>query len=292
MTKIALAQYPIEFLADWSGYEGKLEAMVADATEAGAELLVFPEYAAMELASLLPTEWRKDVRRQLVELQPFLDGFLALHARLAKKHRTTIVASSFPVDVGGRYRNRAHLITPDEKVRFQEKLMMTRFEAEEWGVSAGDAIRVFNTPIGRIGISICYDIEFPLIARRQAEAGAKLVIAPSCTDTMAGHSRVHVGARARALESQILVAVAPTVGSAAWSPAVDVNVGRAALYGPPDRGLPDDGVLALGALDVPGWIYADVDFESVEGARRDGQVLNDRDWPRHFAIAAPPAEVL
>jgi len=292
MTKIALAQYPIEFLADWPAFERKIENHVAEAVEAGAELLVFPEYGAMELASLLPAEWRKDVRRQLVELQPFLDGYLALHARLAKRHKATIVASSFPVDVGGRYRNRAYLFTPDDKIRFQEKLMMTRFEAEEWSVSAGDAVRVFNTPVGRIGLSVCYDIEFPLIARRQVEAGAKLIIAPSCTDTLAGHHRVHVGARARALESQVLVGVAATVGKADWSPAVDINVGRAALYGPLDRGLPDEGVLALGALDVPGWIFAEVEFESVEGARRDGQVLNDRDWPRHFAIAAPPAEVL
>jgi predicted amidohydrolase len=292
MTRIALAQYPIEYQAEWSTFERKIEGLVAEAADAGAKLLVFPEYGAMELASLLPAEWRKDVRRQLVELQAFLDGYLALHARLARRHQATIVASSFPVRVGERYRNRAYLATPDERLRFQEKLMMTRFEAEEWGISAGDAVRVFNTPVGRIGISICYDIEFPLIARRQAEAGAKLILTPSCTDTLAGHHRVHVGARARALESQAYVAVAPTVGSAPWSPAVDVNVGRAAIYSPPDRGLPDDGTLALGALDVPGWVMAEIDLEAVAAVRNDGQVLNDRDWPRHFAIAAPPAEIL
>ena len=69
------------------------------------------------------------------------------------------------------------------------------------------------------GIAICYDIEFPLIAHAMARAGAELILAPSCTDTIAGANRVHVGARARALENQVYVAVAPTVGQAPWSPA-------------------------------------------------------------------------
>ena len=128
----------------------------------------------------------------------------------------------------------------------------------------------------KIGIAICYDIEFPLIAHAMAAAGADLILAPSCTDTLAGANRVHVGARARALENQIYVAVAPTVGDAPWSPALDTNIGWAAAYSAPDVGLPDDGVLIRGKLNQPGWVLADLDFARLARARRHAQVFTAR----------------
>ena len=81
---------------------------------------------------------------------------------------------------------------------------MTRFENEQWLISAGDEIRVFDTDFGKIAINICYDSEFPLIARQQVEAGADLILVPSCTDTQAGFHRVRLGCQARALENQCL----------------------------------------------------------------------------------------
>ena len=98
---------------------------------------------------------------------------------------------------------------------------MTRFEKEQWGIAGGETLKIFDIGETKIGIAICYDIEFPLIAHAMAAAGAELILAPSCTDTLAGANRVHVGARARALEKQIYVALSPTVGEAPWSPAVD-----------------------------------------------------------------------
>ena len=144
---------------------------------------------------------------------------------------------------------------------------MTRFEKEQWGIAGGGALKIFDIGETKIGIAICYDIEFPLIAHAMAAAGADLILAPSCTDTMAGANRVHVGARARALENQVYVAVAPTVGEAPWSPAVDVNIGWAAVYAAPDRGFPDDGVLAKGELNRPGWVMAELDFARLKAAR-------------------------
>src|SRR3546814_12784446 len=73
-----------------------------------------------------------------------------------------------------------------------------------------------------------------------------------------GANRVQTGARARALENQVFVAVSPTVGLAEWSPAVDVSVGWASVLAPPDRGMPDDGVIAQGALSQPGWVNGEL----------------------------------
>ena len=124
-----------------------------------------------------------------------------------------------------------------------------------------------------------------LLVRRLVAAGADVILVPSCTDTLAGYWRVRVACAARALENQCYVVQAPTVGFAPWAPAVDENHGAAAIYAPPDRGLPDDGVVAIGELDAPAWVYADLDPALLAAVRADGQVLNHRDWddPTHLA---------
>jgi len=277
--RIASAQYPIDFLGDWPRYESKIAQWVGAAARNGARLLLFPEYFSMELASLFPAAVHASLPAQLPALQDVLAKFIALFSSEAGKHGVTICAGSFPVRVGAAYRNRSYLFFPDGHHEFQEKLQMTRFENEQWLIEGGDALRVFDTAIGRIAIDVCYDSEFPLIARRQVERGADLILVPSCTDTLAGYWRVRIGSQARALENQCYVVHASTVGAAPWSPAVDVNVGAAAIYTPVDRGFPDDGVLAVGTLNAAQWVYGDVDLSAIAEVRRSGQVFNYRDWP-------------
>ncbi|MEL3889313.1 carbon-nitrogen hydrolase family protein [Ferrovibrio sp. MS7] len=283
--RIACSQYPIGQFADLAAWEAKLEAWVAEAAQAGAKLLLFPEYGAMELASLLSPELQADLLGQIAAMQDLLPAYLAKHAELARQHRVTIVASSFPVRLAENgFVNRAHVFAPDGRLAWQDKRQMTRFEREEWIIQSGTGLQVFDTGLGcRFGIAVCYDVEFPLITRALAEAGADLVLAPSCTDTLAGLHRVHVGARARALENQIYLAVAQTVGEARWSPAVDINRGQAGIYATPDRGFPDDGVLALGETDKPGWTYATLDIAALAAARANAQVFTRRDWTTQAA---------
>jgi predicted amidohydrolase len=191
--------------------------------------------------------------------------------------------------LGGRLVNRAPLIRPDGSLAFQDKWHMTRFEAEQWGVARGRAPSVFDTPWGRIGISICYDCEFPKHVRAQVEAGAWLVLVPTCTDTAHGFSRVAISARARAVENQCFLAVAPTVGAAPWSATLDANTGQAAVYGPADRGFSTDGIVAEGAMDEPGWVFCEVTEAAIEAVRQHGAVLNHRDWPRGPMPRVQPA---
>jgi predicted amidohydrolase len=276
--KIALAQYPILRFASLQEWQADTTAWVARAAGEGATLLSFPEYGGMALTSLLPDALQKDLRGQIPALEEFHADFVATFAVLAARHGVYIQAPSLPVAADGNVHNRAYLLSPNGKVDFQDKRQMTRFEKEQWGVTGGTQLKVFDTGETKIGIAICYDIEFPLIAHAMAAAGAELILAPSCTDTLAGTNRVHVGARARALENQIYVAVAPTVGDAPWSPAVDVNTGWAAVYSTPDRGFPDDGTLAKGALNQPGWVTAELDFQALKSARNQAQVFTAGDW--------------
>lgn len=290
MTRIAAASYPIEFLGGWQAYRAKLGAMVADAAKAGAELAVFPEYGSMELVSLLAEDVRPSLEKQLEAMQALLPDFLDLHAELATKHRLTILAASFPVRrADGTYRNQAWLVGRTGRREMQEKLQMTRFEDEVWGISPGDEVRVFDTDIARLGIAICYDAEFPRLVRRQIDAGAEIILVPSCTESLWGYNRVRIAARARAMENQCFTVQAPTVGSAPWSAAVDENVGAAGAFGPVDKGFPSDGIIATGEVNAAGWVFADLDFEAARRVRSEtAQVFNARDWLKEEPILAKP----
>jgi len=277
--KIALAQYPIGKFASLDEWKANAARWVEEAADAGAKLLVFPEYGGMELTSLLPEALQQDLRGQIPALEQFHRDFLLTYDLLSKKHRVAISAPSLPVlsCERGPIVNRVYRFWNDG-FEYQDKRQMTRFEKERWGITGGNMLKMLDIGEAKLGIAICYDIEFPLIAHAMARAGADLILAPSCTDTLAGANRVHVGARARALENQVYVAVAPTVGNAPWSPAVDVNTGWAAVYATPDIGFPDDGTLVRGERDKPGWVYADLDFDLLRRARRHAQVFTRADW--------------
>ncbi|HET8706108.1 MAG TPA: carbon-nitrogen hydrolase family protein [Pseudomonadales bacterium] len=280
-TTVALASYQqkILFFNSWDDYENTQRQRLSHAVALGARWIVFPEYGAMELASLLSDTARADIKVQLMELQRLLPAFLALHQALADAYNVLIVAPSLPVAVGDEFHNRAYVFRPGKPADFQEKLVMTRFEREQWGVAAGSELKVFSFDEVKFSILICYDCEFPLLAHRVASAGAEIMLVPSCTDTLAGYYRVRVGAQARALENQCYVVQSCTVGEAAWSAAVDENHGAAAVYTAPDYGWPANGVLEAGELDQEQCLFAVLDIKHLRWVRQHGQVLNVRDWP-------------
>lgn len=289
--KIAAAAYPLDAFEHWSDYAAKQVAWVREAATAGADLLVFPEYARMELAALQGAA--HDLEASLHAASDLAQKADHLMADLAQGYGVHILCPSGPVFDEDRERpvNRAWLVGPDPQapfIAYQDKQVMTRFERETWDVTPGDPLEVIETPLGRIGVLICYDAEFPLLARRLAEEGAEILLVPSCTDSAHGYHRVRIGALARALENQCVVVQSPTVGDAPWSPAVDENVGAAGIFGPPDLGFPEDGILAQGALNEPGWVIAEIDRAAIARVRAEGQVLNHAHWPESAARAEMP----
>ncbi len=292
--KVAAAQYPLDWFDDFSAYEDKMSQWVEQAAGEGAKLLVFPEYGAMELTSLAGKEIAGDLKRSIASLQDVLPRVDDLNGALARKHGVFISAGTAPfAQKDGSYRNIARLFAPSGAVGHQQKLVMTRFERERWQIAAGEGLNVFDTPLGKVAIAICYDAEFPLGVRALAEAGAQIILVPSCTDTFAGYSRVRVAAAARALENQCYVVQAPTIGEVPWSPAVDMNVGSAGLFGPPDLGFPGDGTIAIGPLNAAEWIYGEIDLQRVEKVRREGTVFNYAHWREQpGAGALPKADVI
>ena len=289
--KIAVAKYPVENFAHYDDFAMKQWRWLQAAAAADARVAVLPEYLSLELAALFPEAVRADLPMSLSALQSYRERWCRLFEDLARDTDMHIVAGSFLLDVGGgRYRNRADLFSPDGGHRWQDKLQLTGFEKRLGAIDGGDALKVFDIDGLRMGIAICYDIEFPLPVRAQCEAGAQVLLVPSCTDTEAGATRVRVGAMARALENRCFVAQAVTAGEAPWNPALDVNTGEATIYAPMDVGFPADGIVATTAGDVD-WSIADVDVAALSASRARAQVANDRDWPGQLAPGLVRARV-
>jgi predicted amidohydrolase len=274
--KIATAAYPLDILTSWAQYEDKLAHWVGEAAGHGADLLVFPEYGAMELATLAGLETAGDLEASLFAVSDRLEEADALHIKLAAEHGVHIVAASGPAATATRPVNRARLITPSGQIGLQDKQIMTRFEREEWDVIGGNALQVFDTTLGRIGILICYDSEFPLLGR--ALSSCDIIAVPSVTEALAGYWRVRIGAMARALENQCVTAMSSVVGEADWSDALGQSFGAGGIFCPPDVGFPATGVLAAAEINAPGWTYAEVDLTQIAHVRRDGVVLNRDHW--------------
>ncbi len=279
--KIASAQYPITEQSSFAAWQAHTEKWVSRAVHNHAGLLLFPEYGSMELVSIFEEDVRNDIHAQVRAMNGLKDDFCRTFSDLSSKFGVVIVAPSLPVLHNDRPVNRAFAFSPGGASGYQDKFFMTRFEDEEWHVTGGEKIlTLFETAWGSFGIQICYDVEFPVGSALLAAAGADLILAPSCTETIRGATRVHVGARARAMENQLYTVVSQTVGDAPWSPAVDINYGFAAFYSTADKNLPEEGILALGAPQNQEWLYAEPDFSLSKMVRENGQVFNFRDMGR------------
>ncbi len=295
--RLAACAWPIRRHAGMDAWAAAVEASVDEAAGQGAELLVFPEYGWMDLSGPSGAVDMEGVTRAAAEAARAAAEVIG---GLARSRGVWIVAGSAPESVDGVFVNRARLFGPAGQAGHQDKQVMTRYEREVWDIRPGGGLGVFDTDLGRLGILICYDAEFPALGRALVEAGAEIIAVPSCTDSLAGYWRVRVGAMARALEGQCPVVHAVTVGDAPWCPPVDENRGAAAVYGPPDIGFPDTGVIAEGKLDAPGWVTADVERSAIGRVRAEGRVLNVSHWPeaasraaaglRDFADSGPDAE--
>lgn len=276
--KVATAAYPLDWFESWDRYAEKQRAWVAEAAGQGAELLVFPEYGAMELASLAGEAVAGDIAGSIAAVSERMAQADALHSALAAEFGVHILSGSAPVVTEAGVVNRAGLFAPGGAVGHQDKQIMTRFERDDWGVQGGGPLRVFDTALGKIGILICYDSEFPMLARTLVEAGAEILLVPSCTEALEGYWRVRIGAMARALECQCVSVMASLVGEQPRIYAVEENTGMGGVFGPPDMGFPPTGVLAEGTLNQPGWTYAQFDRAQIAAVRADGHVLNMTHW--------------
>lgn len=283
--RVAAVQYLVRPVKTMDAFCAQVTALVEAAADYKCGLVVFPEYFSIQLLTMGDT--RRPIDAQINELSGHAGAIVSLLRALAKAHQLYIVGGTTPVaDEEGVVRNVCHIVGPTGEVVAQEKLHMTRFEREEWKVAAGRELAIIDTPFGAMAVAICYDVEFPEVARAAARHGARILIVPSCTDDRQGFLRVRYCAHARAIENQMYVIQASTVGSLPDVPAVHLNYGQAAILTPSDFQFARDGILAEGQMNQEMIVIGDLDLASILESRVRGTVLPLIDSDRTASIVA------
>lgn len=269
--RICAVQYEMRKIKSWEELCEQVEYFVDTADLYDSHLVVFPE---LFIAQMLSTFDRTTPLPELVSQLADLHGkYIELFVDLATSRQILIVAGSAPVrQPDGTIRNVAHLFSPLGNVYTQEKLHLTPAETSYWGLSRGEGLKVFNTPLGRIAILICYDIEFPELSRLLVDAGVDLIVVPFATDERKSYQRVRYCAQARAVENTIYVVLAGNVGTLPRSPAMSLNFGQAAVLTPSDFAFPMNAIAAEGIINTQTVVICDIDLGALEIEREVGNV--------------------
>jgi predicted amidohydrolase len=271
--RVASLQYSISPVLSFEHFRDQVESLVKTAADYNCNLLVFPEYFTVQLLTL--GNVKGPIRDQIHGLARLVPRFLEMMSELSRRTNLYIAAGTIPAlgnDHGLIY-NECFFFGPSGDYGIQGKLHMTRFETEEWQISPHSSLRIFETGFGRVAIAICYDVEFPEIARTAARQGASILIVPSCTDDRHGFLRVRYCAHARAIENQMYVIHSSTVGSLPMVPAVSLNYGQAAILTPCDLPFSREGILAEGHYNQEMMIIGELDLKLISDARSSGTVL-------------------
>lgn len=272
--RVAALQYFIRPVERFEQFEAQVEGLVETARDYKCNLLVFPEYFTCQLLTLNDTT--RPIKEQVRHLAKLEGRIVEMFQRLAKRSGMYIVGGTLPAvdppDEETMY-NECYVYAPDGDWEVQGKLHMTRFEKEEWFVTPHKKFRVFDTHLGKMAVTICYDVEFPELARAAAREGADILVVPSCTDERQGFLRVKYCAHARAIENQMYVIQSCTVGSLPQVPAVSLNYGYASILTPSDFPFARDGILAEGNINQEMMVIGDLNMTTIQESRERGTVL-------------------
>lgn len=272
--RVSAVQFQLRDLDGFDGFRRQVVHYVRNASEYGAQFVLFPEFLTTPLLSI---GGDGNDGSPIGKLPDYTDDYIALFSGLAAEYGMHIVGGTHVTRKEGQLRNTAFLFSPNGTVFTQDKLHVTPTEKEEWNVKEGDGVAVFETPFGTVGLLTCYDIEFPEIVRMVRAKGADVIFCPSCTDDRHGFYRVRFCCHARAVENQIYIVTTGTVGSLERVDFMRANYGQAAVISPNDIPFPPRGILCEGEINTDMLITADLDLSLLEEVRRGGSVTTWRD---------------
>ncbi|MCA9617537.1 MAG: carbon-nitrogen hydrolase family protein [Myxococcales bacterium] len=283
--RVAAAQYFLRKVQSYQDFVDQVAGLVETAAGYRCRMVVFPEYFTLQLLTLKDT--KRPVAAQVRDLARDAPRFVETMGGLAREHGIYIVAGTIPVLAADdeTLTNEAFFFSPTGDYEVQGKMHMTRWEDEEWGVQPHDQLKLFDTDFGRVAVLICYDVEFPELAREAARRGAYIIVTPSCTDDRNGFLRVRYCAHARCVENQLYVIHSGTVGSLPQVPAISLNYGQAAILTPCDYPFARDGILHEGVANLEQLVIGDLDLGLVVESRERGAVLPLRDSLRSREVA-------
>jgi len=274
--RVAAVQFQMREVDTAAEFERNVEYFVDVCADYRADFCVFPEMFTVALLSL---EKRKLTAEESISaLTRHTKRFVEFMSTLAVRYNINIVGGSHPTKTDdGEIQNVAYIFLRDGSVHAQEKIHPTPNERYWWNITGGDAVAAIPTDCGPVGVLICYDSEFPELARRLADEGAKIIFIPYATDDRPGHLRVRYCAHARAIENQLYLVTAGNVGNLPGVENMDVNYAQSAVITPCDFPFARDGLAAEASENVETIAVADLHLDSLAEARRSGTVRNLRD---------------
>jgi predicted amidohydrolase/ribosomal protein S18 acetylase RimI-like enzyme len=269
--RLGVAQWQMRRFSSLDDVIQQVEFFVDAQSGYGADLLLFPEMFNAPLLALYPQEDPAAAMRSLAE---HTEGLREEILSLAVSYNINIVAGSLPVYAENRLYNVSYLCRRDGTTDAQYKLHITPDESHYWGVQGGEGLRVFDTDVGRIGILVCYDVEYPELARILADGGMQVLLVPYWTDTKSGYLRVRRCAQARAIENECYVAVTGSVGNLPKVENMDIQYSQSAIFTPSDFAFPHDAIAAEATPNTEMTLLADLDLDLLKELRKQGSVRN------------------
>lgn len=239
-----------------------------------ADFAVFPEFFNAPLMGNFNQENPAEAIRGLAQ---YTDEIREAIQGLAVSYNINIIAGSMPVYKEKELYNVSFLCRRDGTTDSQTKLHITPDERSYWGLRGGDGLQAFDTDVGKIGILICYDVQFPEVCRVLMEQGMNILFVPYWTDTKNGYQRVRRCAQARAIENECFVAITGSVGNLPKIENVDIQYSQSAVFSPSDFAFPHDAVVSEATPNTEMTLIVDLDLEKLRELRYQGSVRNYQD---------------
>jgi predicted amidohydrolase/ribosomal protein S18 acetylase RimI-like enzyme len=239
-----------------------------------SDFILFPEFFNAPLLVQFNEESQAKAMRKLAQST---EPILAKMREFAVSYNVNIIAGSMPVVERKRLYNVAYLCRRDGTFEAVKKIHITPNEREAFGMVGGNEIRALDTDCGKIGIVICYDVEFPELPRLLREQGAEILFVPYMTDLQTGYQRVRFCAHARAVENECYVALTGCVGNLPRVDNMDIQYSKSAVFSPSDFSFPSTGIMAESTPNTEMVLIADVDMDLLKHLSDKGSVNNLKD---------------
>ncbi|UTV29454.1 bifunctional GNAT family N-acetyltransferase/carbon-nitrogen hydrolase family protein [Photobacterium atrarenae] len=273
LVRLGIVQWQMRPMLSLEDLMDQAEFFVTSLSNYQADFVLFPEFFNAPLMGLKTGQNSVEAIRFLSE---FTEDIKQRFSQMAVTHNTNIIAGSMPILENGRLYNVSYLLHRDGCIDEQYKIHITPHEQRDWVMDGGEKIKVFNTDAGRIGILICYDVEFPELGRIMAEQDMQILFVPFWTDTKNGYLRVRLCAQARAIENECYVAIGGSVGNLPRVDNVDIQYAQSAVFSPSDIYFPHDATITEASPNTEMIIFADVDLDKLKFLNKEGSVTNLR----------------
>ncbi|MEX0660210.1 MAG: bifunctional GNAT family N-acetyltransferase/carbon-nitrogen hydrolase family protein [Balneolaceae bacterium] len=275
VVRMGLVQWQMRPYKTFEDLTEQIEYFVDSVSGYEADFILFPEYINAPLMAEFNHLSEADAIRQLAT---YTDRMRDVFAEFAISYNINIITGSMPEVRDESLYNVGHLCKRNGEIEKYEKIHATPDEIKVWGMSGGNRIQVFDTDAGKVGVLICYDVEFPELSRLLADQDMDILFVPFMTDTQNGYSRVRNCAMARAIENECYVAVAGSVGNLPRVHNMDIQYGQSVVFTPCDFAFPTNGIKAEATPNTEMMLIVDVDLDLLKELHLKGSVrtLKDR----------------